>query len=638
LQTIKKALMANYMLGRLPPSIGGRLKRDEALQGRLGVHIRPQIGILGKASMGRSELFEVARRALSRGEDERLLSLEGKEITVSKREGSIILEMREEKGEPLQVPFEELGVLSSESAERLQALDQSQRAIGPTGPDFSVLRQTAAERELTEEEIGELLDALWHGVAGLQARIRDLLRARKATVWDLIPDSLDYFERFCGPDPGDLAPEGYLGSVLPEYRKSLLRRNLGRGLEICLFGALRDDLCPGAWLEEVGEDELWEALEVCQPQFEPFSLLGALDIALYRQHDERFCAFVEEAIAKLTAEQFMDADGFDLYQLLPSLAQFVLNRIHLLENGVLRPPFWKRMCAWMQASVATRLLGDFKVDFDKLRSQLEANLLHAGQYANLLDLRREPMAQAGVPSPSGLRGEVVGRLVALQQRHQAAGRAMPRAEDIQEVLARLTETTPPLCVTLPGPLEGHRRPAELGRALPADTKDRLVKLPSDRLLISMVNLSQLAHFDEETRSLFRETISKFPLESDGIDFEERLSRLVHAGVVAAAERDQDLAQAIAGAALTLMHSQQEDVTVFLAVQGLLIASAAFEEEDAWAEWLREQLSRLAGLLPAGKASSRLYHELRELKKVTKLDLGITGRAEVLASAGAAFLE
>lgn len=58
--------------------------------------------------------------------------------------------------------------------------------------------------------------------------------------------------------------------------------------------------------------------------------------------------------------------------------------------------------------------------------------------------------------------------------------------------------------------------------------------------------------------------------------------------------------------------------MFLGFQGLLIASAAFEEEEAWAEWLKEQLSRLAGLLPAGKASSRLYYELQELKKVTKL--------------------
>lgn len=174
--------------------------------------------------------------------------------------------------------------------------------------------------------------------------------------------------------------------------------------------------------------------------------------------------------------------------------------------------------------------------------------------------------------------------------------------------------------------------------LPEDSKDRLVTLPADRLLTSMVNLSQLFHFDEETRSLLRETISKPSLESDGIGPEERLSRLAHAGVVAAAGRDRELAQALAGAVLVLAPSLQEDSSVRLAVHGLLVASAAFKEEDAWAVWLREQLSRLAGLLPAGKASSRLYHELQELREVTKLDLGITSRAEALASAAASFLD
>lgn len=319
MHTITKTQIAKHMLDRLLRSISERLKRDEDLVGRLDVQIHPLIAIVGKASMRRDELFEAARGVLARGADERLLSLEGEEITVSKREGSIFVQIGQGKGKPLRIPFENLGMLSSESKERLQVLDEALRAIGPAGPDFSGLHHSAAERELTAEEVGDLLDALWHGVAGLQARIRNLLRAGKATVWNLVPESLEYYERFCGPDPGDLAPEEYLGFILPEYRKDLLRRDLGRGLEICLFGALRDDLNPGAWVEGVGDGEVWEALEACQPQLDPFSVLGALDIALYRQHDARFRAFAEEAIAKLAADEFPDSDGRDLYQLLPLL-------------------------------------------------------------------------------------------------------------------------------------------------------------------------------------------------------------------------------------------------------------------------------------------------------------------------------
>jgi len=189
------------------------------------------------------------------------------------------------------------------------------------GPEFRELRQAATDRELSENEVAQLLDAQRNGARVQQIRLLEQLESGNATIADLAPNSLDYFEQFCGPAPGDLTPEEYLGSILPEHRKHLLRRDLGRGIEICLIGALRDDLCPGTWFEEVNDDDLWEALEASQPQLDPFSLLGALDISIHRQYDERFRIFAEEAVAKLIDNQFPDPYGTDLYQILPALAQ-----------------------------------------------------------------------------------------------------------------------------------------------------------------------------------------------------------------------------------------------------------------------------------------------------------------------------
>ncbi|HWM89865.1 MAG TPA: hypothetical protein VN493_03790 [Thermoanaerobaculia bacterium] len=160
-----------------------------------------------------------------------------------------------------------------------------------------------------------------------------------------------------------------------------------------------------------------------------------------------------------------------------------------------------------------------------------------------------------------------------------------------------------------------------------------MQLSGDLLLSNIVNLSQLFHLDERTRSALREMISKSHFEIDGLSAEKRLARLVNAGIVAAAERDRELAQAIAAAVLDLAPDLQTG-TVSLGLEALLTAGAAFEEEVAWAEWLKEQLSAFAASLPAGKASASLYHQLQELKKVTKLDLGIYTKAEALASAAA----
>lgn len=633
-EKIEKALIAEYLLSLQPSSLRERLQQLEGFGERLGLEVDSVFRLAG-ASFSGIELFKSVRLALASGEDEQLLSREGdQQLIVSKLEGLIYLQLAQQDGDPRKILFEELNLLSADREERVRALDQCIKNIGPTGSDFSALLQTAAKRELSDSEVAKLLDAQRNGVAGLQASLQVRLAGQKATIWDLVPDSLDYFERFCGPAPGDLAPEKYLGSILPEYRKNILRQDLRRGLEICLIGALRDDLCPGAWLEDVKDDELWEALEACQPQLEPFSILGALDIALHRQHDDRFRIFAEHAVAKLIGNEFQNPYGVDLYQILPALVQFIEDRINLMEDGARRAPFWKRMCAWMQACLVVRLVSPWNVDFSELRIQLESALHLAGRYAKLLDLHREPMYIAGELSPLILRNEVLGRLLQLQVRHEIEGRDVPLAADIKDTIARLAETGPPLAWAFPGPLEGFRRPEEANRTLDEETKDELLQLSGDLLVSNIVNLSQVFHLDEVTRLALREVISKSYSESENQDTADRLARLMKAGIVAAAERDRELAQAIAAAVLAIAPSLLEGTNVAMGLEALLLAGAAFEEERASAEWLNEQILGFAGRLPAGKSSAGLYNQLQELKKVTKLELSICSRAEALASAAA----
>src|SRR5262249_54815403 len=157
--------------------------------------------------------------------------------------------------------------------------------------------------------------------------------------------SLTYFERFCGPLLGDMEHEEYFRTVLPQYRTNLIRRDLVGGLDICLQGALRDDLMPGAWTEHLTDDELWEALTACNPWRDPFGFVGALNFALGRQHNERYHHFAEEAVQRLVQEAFPRTDSIDIYELMPLFATLVLNRINTLEDGALRPPCWKRMWA-----------------------------------------------------------------------------------------------------------------------------------------------------------------------------------------------------------------------------------------------------------------------------------------------------
>ena len=111
------------------------------------------------------------------------------------------------------------------------------------------------------------------------------------------------------------------------------------------------------------------------PFRDPFALLGALDIALWRQKDERYRSFAEKALTALVKDEFPRNDGIDVYELLPMLAGLILNRINVIEGGTLRPPYWKRMCAWMQAGFLIRQTQKLVLDLEGLKNWVSANII-----------------------------------------------------------------------------------------------------------------------------------------------------------------------------------------------------------------------------------------------------------------------
>lgn len=361
---MQAALLAEYLGNLLPFDVRNRLLHDQTFGARLHLVSRMVMSIGGNMHVDQQKLFAAAQQALRDQREASLKDVDGHEMFVKVDQGQVFLESSS-KGSKAQL--DELMLLSPSQEERTRALRHLIDRLGPTTPDFSVLLTKAVECELNDEEVGKLFAERAGGVAALQSRAASAFNTNQVTLENLVPNSLAYFERFCGPDPGDADHDEYFRTVLPQYRKDLIRRDLVRGLDICLQGALRDDLMPGVWTENFHDDELWAALTACDPWCDPFALLGALDIALGRQHDERYQRFAVEAVEKLVQEDLSRPDGMDTYELLPLWAELVLNRINSLEGGALRAPCWKRMCAWMQAGFLLRLTQRFSLELDSFR-------------------------------------------------------------------------------------------------------------------------------------------------------------------------------------------------------------------------------------------------------------------------------
>jgi hypothetical protein len=636
---IQPKMIAEYLCNLQPFQIRTRILRNKEFVEQFGLTAQSIITVAGEVNINQSTLFAAARCTLTDRSEQVLIDTKMRKIRMEASQEGVVLKglpVGEEKAEAW---LNELKILSPHRDERIQAIEDLLAAFGPTAPDFSTIRDAAANRELTDEESACLLSERAKGVAALHEHMKRSLKAHQATLFNLIPDSITYFERFCGPNPGRANPEEYLRVHLPEYRKDLLRRDLTEGLNISLRGSLRDDLSPGGWVEDAPDDELWEALSKVDAKRDPFSLLGALDIALYRQHDERYVGLAEEIVAELLSDTLPRPDGIDTYDLLPLLADLALNRINTFEGGVLRPPFWKRMCAWMQASLLAELTCPYKFDFDSIQGWATAQEEISGVYAKFLDLHLEPMCHATEMSRSALRGEVIGRLIALQSRHEAAGHSIPKTINLEKAIHDLANSGFALKWALPGPLEGHLIPQKDERHIfpeeeVEDLKEKFETGPEGSQLSALAYLSQHSYLGDGLLRYARQKVAEidFVQKEEGAR-EKNLQRLADAGLIAAANRDGKLARTIGIKLVAVAPKVRSVQEMFVLFCCLISTGAAFENNEEYENWLEEQLAEVARHLSRGKALKEFLNQMRELKKVIPLDHCIHSRAEALASAG-----
>ncbi len=587
--------------------------------------------------MDQSELFAAIRRALACHGNQKVADIEGNEFFVIFEDDMVFLKKMVEKGPRTLAPLGQFLILSPDKDTRIRAINKLLDWLGPTAPDFSGLLMAAEEHDVTDAETGNILEEIINGFEAHRTRIVKMNNGGKIQLDDIVPDSLSYFERFCGPNPRGLSPAEYLTKILPSCRKQLLSRNLERGLEICLLGALRDDLMPAAWTDKVTDEEMWNALDSIEMQCNPFGLLGVLDIAINRQHDERYRNLADEIMGKLLQDQLLRPDGGDCYDLLPLFSQLVLDRINVLEGGALCRPFWKRMCALMHAGILMQSTLHRQINMDALRGWVLSNRNIAGTYAKMVDLRHEPMYRAGEMSRSSLREEIIGRLVMLRDRRQATGFPVPRSEKIAEAMTRLSSKGSPLGWAMPGPLDGHRRPAEQkGRSLSetdvTNILEELSKDPFGPIWSKLAYFSQC--FDLGPIILLRacEVSSGSAFEIKQLEGQTQPDRLFDICLVAAAHRNTDLARSISAIALARAPHAQSGVKALAIFHILLVASAAFERDDEWSHWIEEQLAGLANRLPQGEATKTLLEHMDHIKRVLPLERSICSRAEAIVSA------
>ena len=589
------------------------------------------------------DLFGAAKDVFSGNETVSIKSTTGSEVTVTLDvdTGNIVLEYSAVESNT-KTMMRQLALLSSDPEVRTATLHSMLERFGPAVPNFGHLIHNIELREPERHELSSVFHEASHGVAAIQDSLQNKFKfGLDIDDEDILPQDISYFEKFAGPRPEIRDPELYIHEVLIPYRTTLLSRDLRRGLDICCLGALRDDLCPGQWMLDIDDDVVWEALSECGADGVPIALLGALDVALYRQHDERFRGYAEKAVAKLCDDEFSRQEGIDIYRLLWTFTRFSFNRINLIENGSRQPGFWKRMCAWMQAQFVARALlaVSAAIDVDSVEKWSMSGMALVGAYAELVDAREEPMLlfTERLP-PDDLRWEVLGRLAFLKDRHSREGRSVPRSEEINRALERAQESGNWIKCFFPGPLEGHQRPST---PAPEDLTKMLMETKPDITAPGswhpITSASHLHALGELELANARDAVTNMPYSIDDGNLWSYLRACELASIVAKTNRDTLLADAVADAVTKICDKISNENGIFMIILVCLQAAATFEEHDTWRSWLEKRLAGIASRLPGpptNKAVRIFLEHLDAMETILPIDSWFHRRARSIASAGA----
>ena len=162
--------------------------------------------------------------------------------------------------------------------------------------------------------------------------------------------------------------------------------------------------------------------------------------------------------------------------------------------------------------------------------------------------------------------------------------------------------------------------------------ERLDEDPVTPALSMLARLSQHLDLGEDVLAKTREICGHISIDFEDANWDNDLKRLGDGCMISAAQRDEALAHLIADSAVRGASSIKSDFQAVAILKHCLIAGAAFENEDAWSEWLEECLATVAGRLRSGEASKAFLEHLNEVKKATKHSHSIFARAEALASA------
>jgi len=461
---------------------------------------------------------------------------------------------------------------------------------------LSILKEEAKNRSLSKDELvhweavlsaprisDEDTSALFLDLARAPSHIKDLLRSEFRTgsnnISTLVPASIRYYERLVGKYCGSKDIVDYCKVELIHYFSNRVEKEVTEtDFLMCIHKSIS-----GVLSKRVTDDNFYRttgrrAIEICHPIF----LISCLEVGILKFKDS------SAELIKNLFECISSTKMLDNFRLFCSMALFVDGELARLQIFRGLPPFYRRLASFAQSALIVKVALEAGVVFEKVEqwASRQRGLYFLCQ--GVIDLREEPRWLPSYLTAEQFINELYGRVNIVCHETDKC----EVVEYLQKEL--LSGSRLSLLSLLPGPLEGNCTPA----AVPDEISSLLAK-----------------HINREASPVsFRVLINSAPFWSIGDEYLERIvSLLESAQHKLAAVNDKDsVYQVLNGLAEVSCLTRNGKLAASVAILSRLyrdyidvdsepenylaigvVAGAAFENKDEWAEFIGRWSTELA---------------------------------------------
>ena len=593
-----RAFIASLGIDLFPDLVKAEFLSDSKLVEELALETDARVNFGYKdAEFSRKSLFKAIRSVFEDIEADVLLN------DISGNSWSL----RHQPGDPptfcltrgdLQILNDSFWPLCTDLSRRLSLCEAQAKEKSLSNEDLKSWKKVLSVPAISDDNVSEFLHDLEFSPRHIETLLKQEFKGPLNNISMFVPDNIRYYERLVGKYCGSKNVEEYCEV---ELQKHLDNRAESTVVEndflMCMHNSISAVISNRLVDEASYQAEANRAIETCHP----ILLISCLEVGILRFKDS------SATIIRNLFECLSSPKTSDYLRSFCSLAVFVDGELARLQIFRGRPPFYRRLASLSQAALIVKVGLDEGITFDKVEQwAFQQRGLHFF-CQGFVDLRYESRWLPTYLTAGQFLNELYGRVkLACQEAEKCE-----LVEYLQDQL--LSGSKLNLHSFLPGPLEGNATPAvvshEVSNLLAVNANDA-TSFESYRVLINSALFWKIDdEYLERVVSLLESAQHRLAAVYDKDSVYQVLNGLAQ---VACMTRSRKLASSVM--ILSRLYRDYIDVDSepenYLAIG--VVAGAAFEDKNEWAEFIGQWCSELAYLPISADGIARLKIMLERL--------------------------